>query len=81
MKIAIVDEIKSLGMRVVGWYHSHPVFQTQPSIKDCSNQTSFQQLFRYDEAADTEPFLGMSQFLFKLSDTCYLAICNGLFHD
>ena len=27
------ERIKSKGMRVVGWYHSHPLFQPDPSVR------------------------------------------------
>lgn len=30
------------GLDVVGWYHSHPTFEPQPSIRDIENQTSYQ---------------------------------------
>lgn len=30
------------GYGVVGWYHSHPTFEPQPSIRDIENQTSYQ---------------------------------------
>lgn len=30
------------GVQVVGWYHSHPVFVTQPSITDIRNQFNHQ---------------------------------------
>ncbi|KAF7721855.1 Myb-like, SWIRM and MPN domains 1 [Apophysomyces ossiformis] len=46
------------GFNVVGWYHSHPTFEPQPSIRDIENQTSYQTLFRNDKTGD-EPFIGM----------------------
>lgn len=33
------------GLRVVGWYHSHPTFEPEPSIRDIENQTSYQVSF------------------------------------
>lgn len=45
------------GLDVVGWYHSHPTFEPQPSIRDIENQTSYQDLFR-NEASGDEPFIG-----------------------
>ena len=42
-----VREIASReGLQVVGWYHSHPTFQTDPSVRDIENQSSYQRLFR-----------------------------------
>jgi protein MYSM1 len=30
------------GMAVVGWYHSHPTFEPNPSVRDIENQSSYQ---------------------------------------
>lgn len=30
------------GMTVVGWYHSHPTFEPNPSVRDIENQSSYQ---------------------------------------
>lgn len=53
-------------LRVVGWYHSHPVFEPDPSLRDIENQINYQTLFR-GNGADHEamPFLGaiISRFL------------------
>ncbi|KAI8353631.1 hypothetical protein EDC96DRAFT_517092 [Choanephora cucurbitarum] len=45
------------GLKVVGWYHSHPTFDPEPSIRDIQNQLSYQYLFR-DETSGVEPFIG-----------------------
>jgi len=29
----VAERIKNKGMRVVGWYHSHPLFQPDPSVR------------------------------------------------
>ncbi len=51
-----VEWIRSLDLEVVGWYHSHPAFQAEPSVTDIRNQHTHQELF----AKDTEtPFLGI----------------------
>lgn len=31
---------------MVGWYHSHPVFLAQPSLRDIENQINYQRMFR-----------------------------------
>lgn len=31
--------IEQHGLAVVGWYHSHPVFQPDPSVRDIENQS------------------------------------------
>jgi len=54
-------------MSVVGWYHSHPDFQPNPSITDIENQASYQQLFQGDNLSDRDsgdiesvsPFVGL----------------------
>ena len=40
------DAIISSGMTVVGWYHSHPNFQPDPSVIDIENQANYQSLFQ-----------------------------------
>ena len=48
----ILEACEKDGLRVVGWYHSHPVFATQPSLRDVANQGAYQRLF------DGCPFVG-----------------------
>ena len=45
---AIVETLTANGERVVGWYHSHPVFATQPSLRDIENQFAYQLMFSSD---------------------------------
>ena len=52
----IVEALDRDGLRVVGWYHSHPVFDTHPSLRDVENQANYQRLFRDDEGG--VPFVG-----------------------
>ncbi|KAJ3022326.1 UNVERIFIED_CONTAM: Myb-like, SWIRM and MPN domains 1 [Siphonaria sp. JEL0065] len=42
---------------VVGWYHSHPTFDPNPSIRDIETQTDHQHLFLRD-GDGIEPFVG-----------------------
>ncbi|GMF65971.1 unnamed protein product [Phytophthora lilii] len=59
--------IENAQLEVVGWYHSHPAFAPDPSVRDIENQTSYQQLFqRPSTSTDTdkekkpsEPFVGL----------------------
>ncbi|CAH0522075.1 unnamed protein product [Peronospora belbahrii] len=59
--------IENAQLEVVGWYHSHPAFAPDPSVRDIENQTSYQQLFQRPNttkqgSADTtlsEPFVGL----------------------
>ncbi|XP_024117593.1 histone H2A deubiquitinase MYSM1 [Oryzias melastigma] len=49
------DVLLSLGLSVVGWYHSHPSFHPNPSVRDISTQDQFQSYFSRGGA----PFIGM----------------------
>ena len=46
---------------IVGWYHSHPTFEPNPSIRDIENQTAYQSLFRIEAENQMviEPFVGV----------------------
>lgn len=50
------DAIRAQGMKVVGWYHSHPTFQPDPSVTDIQNQGSYQSLFQTNS---NNPFVGL----------------------
>lgn len=50
------QQVADSGMRVVGWYHSHPTFPTQPSTIDIYNQV-LQQHHHRDEASGAEPYI------------------------
>ena len=50
------EAIKNQGMKIVGWYHSHPKFQPDPSVVDIQNQSTYQQLF---DASPDNPFVGL----------------------
>ncbi|XP_035509743.1 histone H2A deubiquitinase MYSM1 [Morone saxatilis] len=49
------DVLSSLGFSVVGWYHSHPSFNPNPSVRDINTQDQFQSYFSRGGA----PFIGM----------------------
>ena len=36
------EELASIGLSVVGWYHSHPTFAPSPSVRDIETQGKFQ---------------------------------------
>ena len=65
-EIQLRDIIRQQNLQVVGWYHSHPQFQPDPSIRDIENQCSYQALFK-DHQSDTEPFIGL---IVGTYDTC-----------
>lgn len=50
-ELEVLQEMERRGLARVGWYHSHPVFRPNPSLKDMDNQRNQQALFR-DEARD-----------------------------
>ncbi|KAJ2608768.1 hypothetical protein EV177_004797, partial [Coemansia sp. RSA 1804] len=56
-ELVVRHQIMDAGLRVVGWYHSHPTFRPDPSIIDIENQTAYQKLFR-DSGSAEEPFVG-----------------------
>ncbi|KAK6308922.1 hypothetical protein J4Q44_G00203850 [Coregonus suidteri] len=49
------EMLSSLGLAVVGWYHSHPTFHPNPSLRDIHTQDQFQSYFSRGGA----PFIGM----------------------
>ena len=57
-ELAVREIISNLGLVVVGWYHSHPLFQPDPSVTDINNQQQYQTLMR-DEKSGLEPFIGL----------------------
>ena len=40
--ISVQEAIEQDGYKVVGWYHSHPKFPTNPSTIDIENQYAYQ---------------------------------------
>lgn len=43
--------IEEEGMSILGWYHSHPVFEVNPSNIDWNTHASFQKWFKQEEKA------------------------------
>ena len=43
--ISVQETAEARGMRLVGWYHSHPYFRNQPSLVDVENQSRYQRMF------------------------------------
>ena len=41
------EQIEDVGMQVVGWYHSHPTFAPNPSVRDIETQQKFQVSYKY----------------------------------
>lgn len=54
------DYFESNGVRMAGWYHSHPNFEPNPSLRDLETQTMYQGLFKNSEPdSNIEPFVGL----------------------
>ncbi|KAK9865967.1 hypothetical protein WJX84_011457 [Apatococcus fuscideae] len=53
-------------MRCVGWYHSHPHFETLPSLVDIGNQVAQQHAHRCDSGQ--EPYIGAIVGPYGVSD-------------
>lgn len=56
-QIAKIEEITKAGLRVVGWYHSHPTFPATPSTVDIYNQVLQQHAHREEGHAAAEPYV------------------------
>ena len=56
-EVELKAQVEAQKLKVVGWYHSHPVFEPTPSGVDIDNQLNYQSLFR-DEGTGVEPFVG-----------------------
>jgi hypothetical protein len=52
------QRISDCNLRLIGWYHSHPNFRPDPSVRDISNQCQYQDLCK-DVVADKNPFIGI----------------------
>ena len=56
------NAIQRCGMTVVGWYHSHPLFQPSPSVCDINNQSNYQNMFEStlsENRRSVPPYIGM----------------------
>lgn len=54
------DYFERNGVRTAGWYHSHPNFEPNPSLRDLETQTIYQGLFRNSQpGSDVAPFVGV----------------------
>ena len=57
-ELEATNYFSKLDLSVVGWYHSHPTFQPDPSIRDLDTQWSYQQLIT-DQGTRKRPFVGL----------------------
>jgi len=49
--------LENMSLDICGWYHSHPTFEPNPSIRDIENQSNYQALFA--RKTGKEPFIGI----------------------
>lgn len=45
-------------LKLVGWYHSHPTFDVQPTLRDCDNQLDYQMQLKGNTDAAYTPCVG-----------------------
>ena len=50
--------LRLVNLRIVGWYHSHPTFRPDPSIRDVISHHQYQHSPK-DSTAKHEPFIGV----------------------
>jgi proteasome lid subunit RPN8/RPN11 len=82
-QIAAGNAIVNQGMTVVGWYHSHPRFQPDPSITDIENQSNYQNLFQSDLLKSQNnsicPFVGLIIGTYGKRSTAVRVLCLGYY--
>lgn len=73
-EIEALDELTKRGKQLIGWYHSHPTFEPDPSIRDIENQFAYQNLFK--RADGIEPFIGIiaSPYWKELTEFSFLSM-------
>lgn len=58
-KFQIRRSLERRHLSVVGWYHSHPTFPAQPTIKDVDSQMEYQITMKGDSDSSYTPCLGL----------------------
>lgn len=54
------EQFEGRGIKMTGWYHSHPNFEPNPSMRDLETQNMYQGLFKNSQPnSDIEPFVGI----------------------
>lgn len=78
------EEIQRLihdsGMEVVGWYHSHPTFEPNPSLIDIANQASYQE-FCHNEDQGKTPWAGCIISPYCRSATAFASTINWFYTE
>lgn len=67
VEIDIQKAMLEQNLTLVGWYHSHPRFGAQPTLRDCDSQLDYQIKMRGTSDATYSPCIGfICCKLFKL---------------
>lgn len=64
---AVVDRVREKNQSLLGWYHSHPKFEVNPSHIDVINHEMYQKMF--NETGDHFIALIISPYYSVASDT------------
>ena len=50
LPLQVRNAIAQRGLFLVGWYHSHPSYQPDPSLQDIQNQLNYQSILQQENA-------------------------------
>ena len=82
-QVAKMEEALQLGLKVVGWYHSHPTFQAIPSTIDIYNQVLQQHAHREGGATlaegHAEPYVAAIVSPYDRSNTSLASTINWFY--
>ncbi|KAK3736499.1 hypothetical protein QZH41_000872 [Actinostola sp. cb2023] len=59
LKLIIRQAVSKRGLQIVGWFHSHPSYQADPSVQDIKSQTKYQMMAQQALGGSHEPVIGM----------------------
>ena len=68
VELEIQKSIMKDQLILVGWYHSHPKFQAEPTLRDCDSQLDYQIKMRGPSEVTYTPCVGLiiCKYLFIL---------------
>ena len=56
-EMEVRSRVEAMELQIVGWYHSHPTFMPNPSLRDIETHANYQTLF-FDARSAVAPFVG-----------------------
>ena len=56
-EVEVKEQVTAAGLEIVGWYHSHPTFIAEPSVRDIENQCNYQAYHPFTYPQDRSPLL------------------------